>query len=101
MVKPGKKGIESFFHLALGRRCDSSKCAAMKGLVEGDDLMTRLSLVPGPRSAKTSGELDETVVGFGAGVAEKDSPLELEAFLYKAFCQLCLLVDLIEVAAVN
>ena len=62
MVKPGKEGIEAFFHLALGGRCDSSKCAAMKGLVEGDDLMTRLSLVPGPRSAKTPGELDETVV---------------------------------------
>ena len=94
-----KERIESFFHLVLRGSGNPSECSTVKGLVKGDDFMTGIASVFGP--AETSGELDESVVGFGSGVTEKDAALKAETFFNKTLCKLRLSVYLVKIAAVD
>ena len=95
VFKPGEKGIETIVDFGLRGGRHGTDGAAVEGFVEGDDFVSFGGL------AKSPGELEESVVGFGAGVGEEDFAGLLHDFLYDEFGKIGLRSDVVEIRAMH
>ncbi len=68
----GHEGLEALLVLGLARGGHGGEGAAMERVLHGDDF------VAGRRGAPLAGQLEEALVGLGAGVAEEDLAAEGE-----------------------
>lgn len=101
VAEAGEERVKALLHLFLAGSCDTSEGAPVKGFVEGQDLVPGLPSGAGPGLSEAPCQFDEPIVGFRSRVAEKDPSGQFEAFINKAPCEFDLLVNLVEITAMD